>query len=58
MERIAARVAEIYEIEMDDIFLKGKQKKRVKARSLFCSWGWVLSREGRNHRARKQLSIN
>jgi chromosomal replication initiation ATPase DnaA len=35
---IAVRVAEIYEIEVDDIFLKGKQQKRVKARSLFCFW--------------------
>jgi chromosomal replication initiation ATPase DnaA len=29
-------VADIYEIEVDDMGLKGKQKKRVKARSLFC----------------------
>jgi hypothetical protein len=29
---------EIYGIEVNDIFLKGKQQKRVKARSLFCSW--------------------
>ena len=36
--RIAERVAEICEIERDDIFLKGKQQKRVKARSLFCYW--------------------
>jgi hypothetical protein len=35
---IAVRVAEIYEIEVDDIFLKGKQQKRVKARGLFCFW--------------------
>jgi len=35
---IAARVAEIYGIEGEDIFLKGKQQKRVKARSLFCFW--------------------
>ena len=31
-------MAEIYGIEGDDIFLKGKQQKRVKARSLFCFW--------------------
>jgi len=36
--RIAGRVAEICEIERDDIFLKGKHQKRVKARSLFCYW--------------------
>ena len=35
---IAARAAETYGIEVDDIFLKGKQQKRVKARSLFCFW--------------------
>jgi putative transposase len=38
LDRIAARVAEIYEMDMEDIFLKGKQRKRVKARSLFCYW--------------------
>ncbi len=31
-------MAEIYGIEREDIFLKGKQQKRVKARSLFCFW--------------------
>jgi putative transposase len=36
--RIAERVAEIYDIERDDIFLRGKQQRRVKARSLFCYW--------------------
>jgi len=36
--RVASRVAEIYGIEEDDIFLKGKHQKRVKARSLFCYW--------------------
>ena len=38
LDRIAARVAEIYEIKMEDIFLKGKQQNRVRARSLFCYW--------------------
>ncbi len=38
LNRIASRVAEIYDIELDEIFLKGKQQKRVKARSLFCFW--------------------
>jgi len=38
LDRVAARVAEIYEIDVDDIFLKGKQQERVKARSLFCCW--------------------
>ena len=31
-------MAEIYDIELYEIFLKGKQQKRVKARSLFCFW--------------------
>lgn len=38
LDRVAARVAEIYAIEVKDIFLKGKYQKRVKARSLFCFW--------------------
>ncbi len=38
IDRIAARVAEIYVIGVDDIYLKCKQQKRVKARSLFCFW--------------------
>lgn len=38
LDRIAARVAEIFEIETGDIYLKGKQRIRVKARSLFCYW--------------------
>ena len=37
LDRIASRVAEIYKIEVKDIFfLKGKHQKRVKPRSLFC----------------------
>jgi chromosomal replication initiation ATPase DnaA len=38
LDRIISRVADIYEIEVDDISLKGKQQKRVKAMSLFCYW--------------------
>jgi len=38
LDRVAARAAEIYGIAEDDIYLKGKQQKRVKARSLFCFW--------------------
>jgi hypothetical protein len=36
--KIAKRVAMICKIDMEDIFSKGNQKKRVKARSLFCYW--------------------
>jgi len=38
LDGIAARVAGIYEMEVDEIFLIGKQQKRVRARSLFCFW--------------------
>jgi len=38
LDRVAARVAELFEIGVDDIFIKGKQQKRVKPRSLFCFW--------------------
>jgi putative transposase len=38
LDRVEARVAEIYEMEVGEIYLKGKQRKRVKARSLFCYW--------------------
>ena len=38
MVSIAERVAGLCEIDSGDIFLKGKQQKRVKARSLFCYW--------------------
>ena len=31
-------MADNYDIEIDDIILKGKQQKRIKARSLFCYW--------------------
>ncbi len=38
LDQPVSRVAEIYKIEVNDIVLKGKQQKRVKARSLFCYW--------------------
>ena len=38
MDRIDERVVEICRIERDDIFVKGKQQKRVVARSIFCYW--------------------
>ena len=38
LDRIASRVAEIYKIEVKEVFLKGKHQKRVKPRSLFCYW--------------------
>ena len=38
LDGIAVKVAEIFEMEPDDIFSKGKHRIRVKARSLFCFW--------------------
>ena len=38
LDRIASTVAEIFKIEANDIFLKGKHQRRVKPRSLFCYW--------------------
>lgn len=38
LNRIAKRVAVICEMDPDDIFSKGKQRKKVKARSLLCFW--------------------
>ena len=34
----ALKVATIFGIEKDEIFLKGRQKKRSDARGLFCYW--------------------
>ncbi len=48
-------MAEIYGIEVDDIFLKGKQQKRVKARSLFCFWPACA---GTADRAVRELGIS
>jgi len=38
LDRIAKRVAEIYGMEPREIFPKGKQQRKVKARSLLCFW--------------------
>ncbi len=38
LDQVAARVADIHGIEVDEIFLKGKQQIIVKVRSLFCFW--------------------
>ena len=31
-------MADIYEMELDAVFSKGRQNQKVKARSLFCYW--------------------
>ena len=36
LEKVAARVSEVFGLEKGEIFLKGKQPNRVKAGSLFC----------------------
>ena len=38
LDRIAERVAEIYGMETYEIMSRGKQPRKVKARSLFCFW--------------------
>ena len=38
VERIAKRVAEICGMEEKEVFSKGRQQKKVKARSLLCYW--------------------
>ena len=38
MDRIAARVAEVLNMDQDEILSKGRQRKKVKARSLLCFW--------------------
>jgi len=38
LDRIAKRVAEIYGIEKHEVFSKGRQQRKVKARSLLCFW--------------------
>jgi len=38
LDRIAERVAEILAIEPDEVYSKGRQYRKVKARSLLCFW--------------------
>jgi len=38
LNSVADKVASIFEIEPDEIFRQGRQKTRVKARSLFSYW--------------------
>ena len=37
-EKIVSRVADIFNIEADQILIAGKQPQRVKSRSLVCYW--------------------
>ena len=38
LEKIAERAAEIYGIKVGEVLTKGRQQRRVGARSLFCFW--------------------
>ena len=38
LDRIAERVAEVLGIEPDEVYSKGRQERKVKARSLLCYW--------------------
>jgi len=38
LDRFAKRVAEIYGTGKDEVFSKGQQQRKVKARSLLCYW--------------------
>jgi chromosomal replication initiation ATPase DnaA len=38
LRRIATRAAEIFEVGVHEIFSKGRQDRKVKARSLTCFW--------------------
>ena len=38
LDRIAKRVSEIYGMEPREVFYRGKQQRKVKARSLLCFW--------------------
>ena len=38
LDRIAERVAEIYGMEKHEILSKGRQRRKVKAKSLLCFW--------------------
>jgi putative transposase len=48
VERIAKRVAEICGVGAEEVFSKGRQRKKVKARSLLCYWAvreaWISIR--------------
>ncbi len=38
LHRIAKRVAEVLEMEPDEVFSTGRQNRKVRARSLLCFW--------------------
>ena len=38
LNRIAERVAEVLRVDPEEVFSKGRQNRKVKARSLLCYW--------------------
>jgi putative transposase len=38
LDRIAERVAEVLDMEPDEVYLRGRQNRKVRARSLLCFW--------------------
>ncbi|MCP4665575.1 MAG: transposase, partial [Deltaproteobacteria bacterium] len=38
LDRIAERVAEVLDMEREEVFSKGRQARKVRARSLLCFW--------------------
>ena len=38
LDKVAQRVLEIYQIEREDLYSKGRQRTRAEARGLFCYW--------------------
>ncbi len=38
LEKIAERVAEIYRVKVQEVSARGREQRRVSARSLFCFW--------------------
>ena len=57
LDRIAGRVAELLDMDPEEIFSRGRQDTKVKARSLLCFWA---ARElGMSHKAlAKQLEMS
>ena len=57
LENLAQRVAEIYQIDKEDLYAKGRQKIRAEARSVLCYWAVrELGIEGTQVAKRLQMS--
>ena len=59
LDRIAARVAEVLNMDQDEILSKRRQRRKVKARSLLCFWAARELGMSRTALARKlEMSID